>query len=56
MPGDYDPFFLLDATLGVKVQRNVEIYGSIENILNRRYFLFFLAPSRAVTAGLRITL
>jgi iron complex outermembrane receptor protein len=51
--GAYDPFFVVDASFGVDIGRGVTIFTNADNLLNRRYYQFFLSPGRAANIGLR---
>lgn len=52
----YDPYFVVDANLGCRLSRRFEVYVSGDNLLNRRYHLYYLAPGRSATGGIRIRL
>ena len=54
VPGSYDPFFELDATLGYQINRRLTVHSSFGNLLDRRYYVFYLSPGRTVSAGIRI--
>jgi iron complex outermembrane receptor protein len=56
VPGGYDPFFLMGTTLGYSVNAHLEVYGSVQNLLDRQYYLYYLALGRTATAGLKIRL
>ncbi len=54
VPGAYDPFFSMDAMVGYTVDSRTQVFVSGENILNRRYYSFYLSPGRTLYVGLRI--
>lgn len=54
--GAYDPYFVMDATLGYQATRHLQVFGSAENLAGRRFYLFYLNPGRTVYAGVRIKL
>jgi iron complex outermembrane receptor protein len=54
VPGAYDPYFLLGASVGYKVNSRLQLFTSGENLLDRRYYLNYLAAGRAVYGGLRL--
>ena len=54
--GAYDPFFLADATLSYRFEKFVTAFASAQNILDRRYYEYYLAPGRVVSLGLRFRL
>jgi iron complex outermembrane receptor protein len=54
VPGAYDPFFVMDSTIGYTVDSRTQVFVSGENLLNRRYFNFYLSQGRMIYAGLKI--
>lgn len=52
--GSYSPYGSADASLGYHVSRNVQVFASVENLLDRQYYLFYLNPGRTVSVGIRI--
>ena len=54
VPGAYDPFFLMDSTVGYTLNSRTQVFLSSENLLNRRYYSFYLSPGRTIYAGLKI--
>ena len=54
--GAYDPFFLADANLSYRFEKFVTVFVSAQNVLDRQYHEFYLAPGRAVSLGLRFRL
>jgi iron complex outermembrane receptor protein len=56
VPGAYDPFFTADVTLARRIGRNVEVFANVENLLNRKYFLFYQDPGRLFYGGFRFRL
>jgi outer membrane receptor protein involved in Fe transport len=54
VPGAYDPYFLLGASVGYQINSHLQLFTSGENLLDRRYYLNYLAPGRAVYGGLRL--
>ncbi len=56
VPGSYSPFFTADASAGYRMTGNITITANATNILDRRYYLYYLAAGRQVFIGLRIRL
>jgi iron complex outermembrane receptor protein len=54
--GAYDPFFVADANLSYRFEKFVTVFASAQNILDRRYYEYYLAPGRVVSLGLRFRL
>jgi Outer membrane cobalamin receptor protein len=52
--GAFDPFFTADATISYDVNRRLQVFAQIENLADRRFYLFYLNPGRLVYGGLRI--
>jgi len=52
-PGSYDPFFEIEATAAYRFKRFVSVFVSAQNLLDRRYYEFYLAQGRTVSVGLR---
>jgi iron complex outermembrane receptor protein len=56
VPGSYSPFFTADLSAGYEVTKHVTFTANVYNVLDRRYYLYYLAAGRQVFAGLRIRL
>jgi iron complex outermembrane recepter protein len=56
VPGGYNPFFEMDVTGSYQIHRNVSIVASLDNVLDRRYYQFFLSQGRTFFGGLRFRL
>ncbi len=56
VPGAYDPFFVMDSTVGYSINSRWQLFVTSENLLNRRYYLFYLSPGRTIYSGIRIRL
>jgi iron complex outermembrane receptor protein len=56
VPQSYDPFFLLEASFGYRLNRHVQFQVNGENLLDRRYFIYKRMPGRTAYAALRFTL
>jgi iron complex outermembrane receptor protein len=56
VPGSYNPFFTADLSAGYEVTKHVTFTANVYNVLDRRYYLYYLAAGRQVFAGLRIRL
>lgn len=54
VPGSYDPFFEADLALSVTPVKGATILLTGENLLDRRYFMFYRNPGRMLHAGLRL--
>jgi iron complex outermembrane receptor protein len=53
VPGAYDPFFLLNANIGYQVNPHLQIIATADNLLDRQYYQYYLAPGRTVYGGFR---
>lgn len=53
VPGSYNPFFEMDISASYRVTRQLSFIANADNLLDRRYYLYFLTPGRTVFAGLR---
>ena len=56
VPGSYSPYFTMDATVAYNVHPKLQLRINSENLLDRRYFIFYRSPGRMVFGGLRLTL
>jgi iron complex outermembrane receptor protein len=54
--GAYDAFFLVDATLSYQFEKYMTVFVSAQNVLDRQYHEYYLAPGRVVSLGLRFRL
>jgi iron complex outermembrane receptor protein len=54
VPGGYDPFFEMDAAVTVQLHRHASIILSGDNLLDRRYHLYYLAQGRTIFGGLKL--
>jgi iron complex outermembrane recepter protein len=54
VPEAYDAFFLLNANLGYQITKHVQVFATGDNLLDRRYYIFYLAPGRQVFGGVRL--
>jgi iron complex outermembrane receptor protein len=54
VPGSYDPFFEADVAVSVTAAKAATVLLTVENILDRRYFMFYRNPGRMVHLGLRL--
>jgi iron complex outermembrane receptor protein len=54
--GSYCPYFVMDSSLGVRIDKHVQVFASVENMLDRYYFVYYLSPGRTANVGLRIRL
>jgi iron complex outermembrane receptor protein len=52
--GALDPYFLLDLNAGYQINRHVQLIATGDNLLNRLYYLNYLAPGRTVYGGIRL--
>jgi outer membrane cobalamin receptor len=53
VPGSYDPFFLVGANLTYRIGQHFELTGTGTNLLDRKYYQFYLTPGRQSYAGVR---
>jgi iron complex outermembrane receptor protein len=56
VPGSYDGYFVADLTGGYQFPHGVTLFASLENMLDRRYYQYYLAPGRTAYVGLRFRL
>lgn len=56
VPGSWDPYFEMEATGGFRVNRSVSLFVSANNLLNRRYYEYYLVPGRTLSGGILIRL
>lgn len=54
VPGAYDEVFELDLATTYQLHKRLSFSLSVENVLDREYYLFFRNPGRIVMAGLRV--
>lgn len=52
--GSYSAFFVAGLSAGYNIGRGVEAFGSIENLMDRQYYVFYLNPGRTINVGLRV--
>lgn len=53
VPGSYSPFFEMDVTVSCQMTRKLSFQVNADNLLDRRYYLYFITPGRSVFAGFR---
>jgi iron complex outermembrane receptor protein len=53
--GSYSESASLDATVGYRFRRRIELFAAMENGTNRRDYVFYLTPARTISAGLRVS-
>jgi len=51
VPGAYDAFFLLNANLSYQLTKHIQLFATGENLLDRHYYIYYLAPGREVFGG-----
>lgn len=56
VPGSYNPFFEADVNAGYRFTKQLSVTANVYNLLDRRYYLYYLSPGRQVLVGLRIRL
>ena len=56
VPGSYSPYFVAEATGGYQLPHGVTLFATLDNILDRRYYQFYLEPGRSAYVGMRIRL
>ncbi len=52
--GEYDEYTLLDFAFEYRLKKNKRFFMNIDNLLDEHYYQSFLAPGRAVSAGLKL--
>jgi len=53
VPGSYSPFFETDVTVAYEVNRQLSLHVTADNLLDRRYYVYYSTAGRTVFAGLR---
>lgn len=56
VPGSYSPYFVAAASVTANVGKGVELFTSVENLFDRRYYTFYLNPGRTLAVGARVKL
>jgi iron complex outermembrane receptor protein len=56
VPGSYNPFFTADLSFGFRVTKQITATANAFNLLDRHYYLYYLATGRQVFAGIRLRL
>lgn len=56
VPGSYDPFLEVDASLNVRVLDPLTVSLTVENLFDEETYMFYRNPGRSVFVGLRIRL
>ncbi|WP_260704107.1 TonB-dependent receptor [Edaphobacter flagellatus] len=54
VPGSYDLFFEMDGTVSYRATKNVSFVANADNMLDRRYFLYYNSLGRSVFGGVRL--
>lgn len=54
VPGSYERFIETDLAVSFTPSRKVSVQLTAENLLDRRYFMFYRNPGRTLAAGLRV--
>lgn len=54
--GSYSPFFVMGGSLSLDLGHGVAAFASVDNLLDRQYYVFYLNPGRTVSAGVRVSL
>jgi len=52
--GSYSAFFVAAVSGSYTIGRGVEAFGSVENLTDRQYYVFYLNPGRTLNVGLRV--
>lgn len=55
VPGSYDAYTVVNAKVGYAFSKGVKGHVAINNLLDEKYYSYFLNPSRNVVAGLDFT-
>ena len=53
VPGGYNPFFEMDATISFAVNRKLSFQINADNLLDRQSYQFSIMQGRSVFAGFR---
>jgi len=54
VPGSYDLFFEMDGTVTYEATRHVSIVANADNMLDRKYFLYYNSLGRSLFIGTRV--
>jgi iron complex outermembrane receptor protein len=54
VPGSYDLFFEMDGTVTYEATRHISIVANADNMLDRKYFLYFNSLGRSLFIGTRV--
>lgn len=54
VPGSYDLFFEMDGTVTYRATKNVSLVANADNLLDRKYFLYYRSLGRSIFAGVRL--
>lgn len=52
--GSYSATASVDASASYRASRAIEVFATMENLLDRRDFVFYLTPGRSISVGARI--
>jgi iron complex outermembrane receptor protein len=56
VPGSYNPFFTADLSAGFHLTKQITLTANAYNVLDRHYYLYYLATGRQVFGGIRFRL
>jgi iron complex outermembrane recepter protein len=56
VPGAYDGYLLTGGALNYQVNKHFTIYGSVDNLLDRYYYQYYISPGRTTMGGVRFHL
>lgn len=56
VPGAYDGYNVMGGSLNYEINKHFTIYGSVENLLDRSYFQYYVSPGRTSMGGVRFHL
>ncbi|WP_263417692.1 TonB-dependent receptor [Terriglobus albidus] len=54
VPGSYDLFFEMDGTVTYRATKNISLVANADNMLDRKYFLYYRSLGRSLFAGVRL--
>jgi iron complex outermembrane recepter protein len=56
VPGAYDGYWLAGGALNYQVSKHFTVYGSVDNLLDRYYYQYYISPGRTTIGGVRFHL
>jgi iron complex outermembrane recepter protein len=54
VPGAYDGYNLVAASVNYNIDKRLTAFGSVDNLLDRYYYQYYVSPGRTAMGGLRL--